>query len=374
MPKTTSVLTLTLLTLATMAFAQEQRDLTWGTSKAPCMAGRKVTPALSHLGTIAPATGRLPGESDDVNSDAISGSSLVFPNSQYAAGGAGLRNRTRAHIQITGLPGPKVPMSATAAVMYWAIITEGPAPKQYYTVRLTNMQSKLTASLTGTVIGTGPSPCWPGDTITVFRVLVPTGSFGPLGNMSTGDYEVNVSTGAANTYGDPWIAPSAPEWEGVSLILIAPGNPGDPFHNATVAIYDTGIAGNTFGGGPPPGFGDIEEYTLLLPPNTAGSGTFTNIGADGQVGVSTSAAFPQVVGERTFINFKQVAGRPGGSPPDSLDTDSDWNGTIAGPLPQLWDTTTHTIGPFGSSPTMDVSFTSVTSDCVTQVANVVLIF
>ena len=366
MKRITCVLTLTFLALVSVVFAQE-RDLTWGTSKAPCMAGKTVRPAPAHLGTISPATGRLAGDSDAVN-----GSTLVFPNSQVAAGGAGLRNRTRAHIQITGFLGPKGPMSANAAVMYWSIITEGPAPKQYYTVKLTNMQSKLTASLTGTVVGTGPSPCWPGDTITVFRVLVPTGFSGPLGNITAGDYEVNVPTGAANVYNDPWTGtPSPPEWEGVSLILVAPGNgPSDPFHNATVVFYDSGIAGNTFGGA----FGDTEEYTLLLPPNTAGSGTFTNIGADGQVGVSTAAAFPQIAGERTFIDFKQVAGRPGGSAPDTLDPDSDWNGTIAGPLPQLWDTTTHTIGPFGSSPSMDVTFTNVKDDCVTQVANVVLIF
>jgi len=370
MSKTTFVLTLTLLTLASMAFAQEQRDLTWGTAKAPCMAGKTVTPSLAHLGTIAPATARLPG----IESDAVTGSSLVFANSQIAVGGAGLRNRTRAFIQVTGFLGPKGPMVANAAVMYWAIITTGPAPSQYYTVKLTNLQSKLTASLTGTVVGTGPSPCWPGDTITVFRVLVPTGASGPLGNLTAGDYEVNVPTGAANVYNDPWTGtPSAPEWEGVSLILIAPGNgPSDPFHNATVVIYDTGIAGNTFGGA----FGDTESYTLVLPANTAGSGTFTNIGADGQVGVSTSAAFPQIAAEQSFLNTTQVAGFPRipGSAPDGLDPDSDWNGTIAGPLPQLWDTTTHTFGPFGSSPSLDVTFTNVKDDCVTQVANVVLIF
>jgi hypothetical protein len=369
MSKTTYVLTLTLLTLTSMAFAQEERDPTWGTVKAPCMVGKTVKPVPAHLGTITPATVR---ESDAVSSDVVTGSSLVFPNSQYSAGGAGLRNRTRAHIQITGLTGEKaLPQSATAAVMYWSIITTGPAPKQYYTVKLTNMQSKLSASLTGTLIGTGPSPCWPGDTISVFRVLVPTSSSGPLGNMTAGDYEVNVSTGAANVYSDPWFAPSAPEWEGVSLILVAPGNPGDPLHNATVTIYDSGIAGTTFGGVHL--FGDTLGYTLLLPPNTAGTGTFTNIGADGQVGVSVSADV-MIASEQTFLNNTQIAGRPLGAPPEGLDPDSDWNGTIAGPLPQLWDTTTHTFGPFGGAPSMDVTFTNVKADCVTAVANVVLIF
>lgn len=360
MSKSTCVLTLAFLALANVVFAQDERNPTWGTSKAPCMAGKTVTPIPSHLGKILPAKGVIPG------SDAVTGSALVFPNSQYAAGGAGLRNRTRAHIQITGLNRG----SATAAVMYWSIITMGPAPAQYYSVKLTNEQSKLSATLVGTVVGTGPSPCWPGDTITVFRVLVPTGSFGPLGNLTAGDYTVNVSSGAANTYGDPWAVstPSPPEWEGISLILVAPG---DSLNNGTVVFYDAGIAGTTFGGL----FGDTESYTLVLPqPQTAGPRYFHNIGADGQVGVSLSGAFPQVDAEQTFINTTQIAGFPRvpGSAPDSLDPDSDWNGTIAGPLPQLWDTTGHTISP-GPGPTMDVTFTNVKDDCVTQVANVVLV-
>lgn len=363
MKRTTCVLTLTFLALVSMVFAQEERNDTWGTGKAPCMVGKtvKVTPA--YLGRIEPARGVIPG---DPSSDSVTGSSLVFPNSQYAAGGAGLRNRTRAHIQITGLNRG----SATAAVMYWSIITTGPAPKQYYTVKLTNMQSKLTASLTGTVVGTGFSPCWPGDTITFFRVLVPTGSFGPLGNMTAGDYEVNVPTGAANTYGDPWVAPSAPEWEGVSLVLVAPG---DSLTNGTVVFYDTGIAGFNIGGP----FGDTLGYTLILPtPNTAGPQFFTNIGADGQVGVSTSAAFPQIDAEQTFINTTQIAGFPRvpGKAPESLDPDSDWNGTIAGPLPQLWDTTTHNVLGFGPQSSIDVTFTNVKDDCVVAGANVVLVF
>ncbi len=357
--KLTCVVTLTFLVLATVVFAQE-RDSSWGTPKAPCMAGKKVTPVPSNLGAIEPAMGLLPGS--------ISPSALVFPNSQYAAGGAGLRNRTRAHIQITG--GNANLQLATAGVMYWAIITTGPAPAQYYTVKLINEQAGLKKKLTGTVIGTGPSPCWPGDTITVFRVLVPSSPGGPLGQLSQGDYEVDVSSGAANVYNDPWVGtPSAPEWEGVSLILVFPG---DQNANGTVAFYDTGIAGMTFGGTHL--FGDTLGYTLVLPPSASGPFRFTTIGADGQVGNSVSAAFPQIAAEQTFIDNTQIAGftRTPHRAPDTLDPDSDWNGTIAGPLPQLWDTTSHTISP-GPEGSMDVTYTNAKDDCLTPVANVVFL-
>jgi hypothetical protein len=130
------------------------------------MAGKHVTPIPSNLGTIQPATRVLPG------TESIS--DLQFKNSQYAAGGAGLRNRNTACIQINGLN----KASATAAVMYYAIITEGPAPANFAMVTLTNEQTKTSLTFVGEIIGTGASPCWPGDTITVYRALVDPAKLG----------------------------------------------------------------------------------------------------------------------------------------------------------------------------------------------------
>ena len=358
MKKTTWILALTLLTLSSMAFAGDDRNPNWGTPNSPSMVGVKVEPIPPNLGVIQPATGVIPGR------EGIGVSSLVFPNSQVAAGGAGLRNRTRAHIQLTG--GNVNHANATAGVMYWAIITTGPAPSQYYSVTLTNEQSGLSANLVGTVMGTGPSPGWPGDTITVFRVLVPTNPSGPLGPTNVGDYEVDVSSGASNDYHNPWVGtPSAPEWEGVSLILVFPG---DKNNDGTVAFYDTGISGVTFGGT----FGDTLAYTLQLPTKHVAQ-YFYNIGADGQVGVSLSGAFAQIDAEQLFLNNKQFSGFPRepGRAIDVLDPDSDWNGTIAGPLPQLWDTTGHTISELGETGGfLDVVYTNAKDDLLTGVANV----
>jgi len=364
MPKTGCILTLTFLALVSVVFAQEERNDTWGTGRAPCMAGKAVKPAPAYLGRIEAATAEIPGRDPGP-------SALVFPNSVVAAGGAGLRNRTKAHIQITGLQG----FSAQAALLYWAIITTGPAPSKFYTVKLTNEQTSLTASLTGTVVGTGPPPCWPGDTITVFRALVPTGASGPLGNLTAGNYTVVVPPGDTLShplFGDPWVGTSSPpEWEGVSLILVGSTT---GLLAGTTAIYDTGIAGFTFGGGPA-AFGDTLSFTLVMPPGsqTLGPTAFYNIGADGQVGTSIDANLP-VAFEQTFINTTQVAGftRTPGTAPSTLDTDSDWNGTVAGPLPQLWDTVGHSISP-GVTSTLDVTFTNAKEDCLTQVATVVFI-
>jgi hypothetical protein len=357
MKKTIWILALALLTLASMAFAADERNPNWGTRNSPSMVGVKVEPIPANLGKIQPATAVIPGKED------LGASSLVFHNSQVAVGGAGLRNRTRAHMQLTG--GNVNHANATAGVMYWAIITTGPAPSQYYSVMLTNEQSGLSAILVGTVMGTGPSPGWPGDTITVFRVLVPTNPNGPLGPVNVGDYQVDVASGAANVYNDPWVGtPSAPEWEGVSLILVFPG---DKNNDGTVAFYDTGISGVTFGGS----FGDTLEYTLQLP-NQHIPRNFYNIGADGQVGNSIAGAFAQIDAEQLFINNKQVSGFPRvpGKAPDTLDPDSDWNGTIAGPLPQLWDTTGHTLNLGGTGGFLDVVYTNAKDDLLTGVANV----
>lgn len=154
----------------------------------------------------------------------------------------------------------------------------------------------------------------------------------PAGNTHDGRLPDNVASGAANNYGDPWLqTPSAPEWEGVSLILVMPG---DSTTNGTVAFYDTGIAGITCGGT----FGDSLGYTLVLPTTTAQNPWYWhNIGADGQVGVSLAAAFPQIAAEQMFISNTQIGGFPRtpGTAPETLDPDSDWSETIAGPLPQL---------------------------------------
>ena len=66
------------------------------------------------------------------------------------------------------------------------------------------------------------------------------------------------------------------------------------------------------------------------------------------------------------INGVLIAG------PGSTANDSDWNGAIAGVLPQLWDDTGHTIDSAVSPGTTSLAVSiNSPSDCLVPVANIV---
>jgi hypothetical protein len=90
-----------------------------------------------------------------------------------------------------------------------------------------------------------------------------------------------------------------------------------------------------------------------------------NIGADGQLG-SSRKALSGNGDEITKINGKL----------GSLYNDSDWNGSSARPLPQLWDDTGHDITVATPSGTTTLNITIANKgethfDCLTPVANIV---
>jgi hypothetical protein len=280
---------------------------------------------------------------------------MTFTNSTYATGGAALRNRATAAIEISGLPGGS---AASAAFLYWAVITEGSAPLAVSSLKLSRAYPlpAASATITGVVIGTGPSPCWSGNTISVFRAGVPTSLV--TGN---GSYRVSIpstpgSTGTTDG-SDPWVEQELPLWEGASLAVVAPGS-------TTVAIYDTGLAGATLNFA----FGSL-SYTLDLPSQTSGGQVLIdNIGADGQIGSSRTAGY-LVAQEQSYVNGLQIAGNYASGYEDS---DSDWNGSSGFPLPQLWDDTGHDItdaAPYGTSALSVLVYSPY--DCITAVANVV---
>ena len=149
--------------------------------------------------------------------------------------------------------------------------------------------------------------------------------------------------------------------EGASLVIIGTGT-----GTQRVLIYDEGLSGVTFAGNP--GI----SYSLHFPPGITASGKLTlfeSIGADGQQGVSRLAV-KAVADEQTVINGVHIAG------PGSKFNDSDWNGSSARPLPQLWDDVGHDITaatPAGKT-SLDVSITNGVQkppDCMTPVANIV---
>jgi hypothetical protein len=273
----------------------------------------------------------------------------VFRNAQAATGGVGLRNRRVGSVEVSGAPSP-----ISAAFLYWAVITNGPAPVAARTVRIqrrfpTPVSAVMT--VTGGVVGTGAQACWIGTTITAFKARVPT-------SLATGSgaYELTfpaAASGLANGR-DPWFGtPVLPLLEGASLVLVGPGN-------NTVAIYDRGLSAQTFIGSA------TLSYTLAFPVGFGGiSLQWDSIAADGQCGQSRTA-IASLSNEVTRINANPIAG------PGSAYADSEWNGAVADPLPELWDNTSHNVTdavPAGSL-SMAVRVTGG-DDCLTPVANVV---
>ena len=282
---------------------------------------------------------------------------IIYQSAQYGTGGVGLRNRAAGAIGVSGVLTP-----VKAAYIYWAVITKGAAPAADKTIKLQRLSptpASAVISVAGTLIGTGPSPCWTPvtNTISVYRGAVPL----TVAN-GNGLYQVTLLAGASGTTAgaDPWLSYTPPLFEGASLVIVGTGVAGQ-----RVEIYDNGFAGTTFQGN------TGLSYTLTLP--TASTGKLTlldNIGADGQEGASRLSK-PGNGDEQTTINGVHIAG------PGSNAIDSDWNGSSAKPLPLLWDDTGHDITvatPKGTTAlNVDVYITGspATVDCMTTVANVV---
>lgn len=290
----------------------------------------------------------------DIHTDAALGTitpSVVYTSAGYATGGVSLRNRGGGNIGISGVVTP-----VKAAYIYWAVITEGAATKADESIKLERLSpttEAAVATITGKLLGTASSPCWAGNTISVFRGTAPTS----VAN-GNGSYQVTLLPGAGGTTdgADPWLSYPLPLFEGASLVLAGKGT-------GTVAIYDVGLAGHTFASNP--GLSYILKLPAAAPGNLA---YFDNIGADGQSGSSRTAV--QAVAEKTTkINGVAIAG------PGSQYFSSDWSGNSASPLPQLWDDTGHTITSAVKKGTtaLDLSFSTSGTyyDCLTTVANVV---
>lgn len=304
--------------------AEPERDSRWGTSAAP----------VPPLKVARPALGNIPAVH-------------VYTNAGYGTGGVGLRNRLGGAINVSAVVKP-----VKAAFLYWAVITNGAAPAAAKTPKIARrhpLPVSAAVTLNGAVVGTGASPCWGGNTITVLKASVPTS----VAN-GAGVYELVFPAGASGSNGgdDPWYRPGPlPYLEGAGLAIIGGGA-------STVAVYDVGLAGATFVG--------PLTYSLPLPAVYTGNVLdWDSIGADGQRGLGREPAAP-TSSETTTINGRVVAG---GS---SAYRDSNWNGGVSGPLPQLWDVTTQALRgviPSGTS-VLNVSV-NAPNDCLTPVANLV---
>jgi hypothetical protein len=147
-----------------------------------------------------------------------------------------------------------------------------------------------------------------------------------------------------------------PLFEGVSIVLVGTGT-------SRVAVYDSHLAGKMF-------YGRF-AYQLNSPISVAGATTvlFHNVGADGQSGVGVDE-IAGTAGEVTTLNGRKIAGpgSPGGT--------GDWNGSVAAPLPQLWDNATHDVtnaAKAGANPSQLSFVITAPDDCLVSVANILSI-
>jgi hypothetical protein len=218
-------------------------------------------------------------------------------------------------------------------------------------------------TITGTLVAKGPSPCWGGDRVSVFRGTVPIGDVPGNGSYQVAFTEAGASGSTAGE--DPWTAATLPLLEGASLVVVGTGT-------GQVSIFDKGISARTFGLRADP---ETFKYTLNLPTATTGNQVlFENIGADGQIGASRSVSVPDITAKKTEINgFVEAGPYPGLS--SVIDFDSDWNGNAAAPLPRLWDDVGHDITNAAPAGTTSLAVSVTTHlDCLTPVANVVAVF
>jgi hypothetical protein len=322
----------------------QQRDTRWGTTAAPAPSGA-ATAAAQPAATTPNYT---PSER--------------YRNAAVATAGVSLRNRQYGFIHVSGSTG-----SAKGAWLYWAVITRGAptsADTNVFLIGINAGKEGKTVSLTGTAIGTGASPCWLGDRVTVYRSAVPLSAFG--GGTFNGVYLVEFGAGASGSNGgeDPWITSPLPELEGASLVMISAGP-------STVAVFDKGLAGIEFASSA----GLTYDLTLPVTAKGASAVLFHEIGADGQQVTGGIADNSGISMKTTSINGKIVAG-PGG-----IDAVPDWDGTAGEPLPQLWDDNGHDITTAAASGGTKLKVhiiggkdpTTGGSDCLVTVANIVAI-
>ena len=306
--------------VAAPASAQQDR-VPWGTIEAP---GARALAAAAPQAAIgcSPDSGAC-----DPVFGPIAGASL-------ATGGCGLRNRGDCGFDITNVRGP-----ASVAILVWAVILGGdvtsPSDPKISTVALSH--NEFGVGLTGTLIGSGGSPCWGGGPIAVYYAAVPLSIINSTTSPTPGNghYQVFVTPGGSGvtTGEDPWSGTVIyPLFEGAGLIIVGPG---------TGTVY--GWGGSLFSGFTV--FGGSIDYLLGIPtaPTPGAVANLVSMVADGQIGTGAYTASAGLAVKSTAINGVTVAGA--GSPilPGSI-----LNGDTAAPLPRLFDVAEIDIGTMGA--------------------------
>lgn len=269
--------------------------------------------ALSVVAAVLVAVGAVtsaPARPDPAGAVDTSTGPAVFATVDvrggYVASGVGLRNRGAGSITVTGIP----PGATVArAFLVWSILGGSTPGSNFATGKVNG------STVTGTLAGSGPSPCWTPWTVNGYAYRAEVTSL-VTGN---GSYALSGFASGRTDGADPFFSSvKAPLAEGASLVVVY-SKAAYPLTRVLVAAgyhmtYSTQTAGErTFSWG----------FPASVP---VGEVRTTFIGADGQ------------------LNFAEPTSTFAGKPVAA----ADWDGTD-GPSPRysygnLWDTDTASVG------------------------------
>jgi len=308
------------------------------TAESPATVDRIATPdGTPNKGTRAP-------EKPDLGTILPS---AEFEQASFEAAGVGLRNQPQGEITINGVKGRPI-----KTFVYWAEITNADSsPGSRLSIARTSPPNPIASvTVVGTPVGQGPSPCWGGDRLTVYRGTIP--SFVARGN---GTYTIKPRRRGSSIKGEsPWPGLLDPPYlEGASLVMVYPAD------DSSVSVFDgavdgvPGLSGKMF-------FGTSNHVLERNVRSQGGPALFAEIGADGQTGGGHDGF---AAGEVTRLNGVDIAGGKSGK-------GSDWDGDDGNPLPQLWDTHIHDVTGVLGAKSVKVEV-EAGSDCLTHIANVI---
>jgi hypothetical protein len=265
----------------------------------------------------------------------------------HVANGVALRNSCDGTIALRGIPSGS---TLKSAFLYWNYMDGSKVGASSSTVKFNGK------SVTGTKVADQPDLCWETKGDHSYRA-----SITPV--ASGGNYVFTALTCTDKSGQNPWnplLTGTAiePAWDGASLV--------ETYSNSSttsdkVAIFDK-LAGASYSNAGAHNFAvKMDTGSTIF----SGTGLFTQIGADGQVGESFARECSGSVctdDERDDFNDIALTG-PGGTYPQS-----DWDGSNGWPLSQLWDTHTMYTEFNGTSTNTDTTF--ATGDCIAPVAYV----
>ncbi len=129
-------------------------------------------------------------------------------NGGYVAHGVGMRNRGWGTIVVDDMPNGS---TKTKAYLWWSVIGSSTRPSAAYATGKFNGNA-----ITGTLIGSGPVPCWGGSRVYVYRydataLVTGTNNLYHLTDFATGNKFGTEPFGGVQTY---------PTFEGASLVIV----------------------------------------------------------------------------------------------------------------------------------------------------------